>query len=74
MTARIDVRPILRRLKAKAFIGERRVRQRGSLGGRLMATTLFSQRQRGRLSSLGRSIVAATLLHEREFRQSGGPC
>ena len=74
MTARIDVRPILRRLKAKAFIGERRVRQRGSLGGRLMATTLFSQCQRGRLSSLGRSIVAATLLHEREFRQSGGPC
>jgi hypothetical protein len=39
-----------------------------------MVTSLFSQRQRGRLSSLGRSIVAATLLHERDFRQSGGPC
>jgi len=39
-----------------------------------MATSFVSQRQRGRLGSLGRSSVAATLLHEREFRQSGGPC
>jgi hypothetical protein len=39
-----------------------------------MVTSVFIQRQRGRLSSLGRSIVAATLLHERDFRQSGGPC
>ena len=61
-------------MKAKAFVGKRRFRQRGSLGGGLMATLLFSQRQRGRISSLGRNIVAATLLPEREFRQSGGPC
>jgi hypothetical protein len=74
VTARIDERPILRRVKAKAFIGVRRFRPRGSLSGRLMVTSFFSQRQRGRLSSLGRSIVAATLLHERDFRQSGGPC
>ena len=74
MTARIDKQTILRRVKAKAFIGVRRFRPRGSLGGRFMVTSLFSQRQRGRLSSLGLSIVAATLLHEREVRQSGGPC
>jgi hypothetical protein len=61
-------------MNAKAFVGERRFRQRGSLGGGLMATPLFSQHQRGRLSSLGRYIVAATLLHEREVHQSGGPC
>ncbi len=60
--------------KAKAFVGERRFRQQGSLGGGLMATLLFSQRQRGQISSLGRNIVAATLLPKREFRQSGGPC
>lgn len=54
-------------MKAKAFVGERRFRQRGSLGGGLMATPVFSQRQRGRVSILGRYIVAATLLYEREF-------
>jgi hypothetical protein len=47
VTARIDERPILCRLKAKAVNGERLFRQRGSLGDRLMATSLFSQRQRG---------------------------
>ena len=74
MTARIDERTILRRMKAKAFVGKRRFRQQGSLSGGLMATPLFSQRQRGLLSNLGRYIVAATLLHEREFHQSRGPC
>jgi len=74
VTARIDEQTILRRMKVKAFVGERRFRQRGSLGGGLMATPLFSQCQRGRLSSPGRYIVVATLLHERVFRQSGGPC
>jgi hypothetical protein len=73
MMARFDERPICRRLDAKAFNGERRIRQRGSLGSRLVATARFCQRQRVRLISLGRSIVAATLLRESKFRQSGGP-
>jgi hypothetical protein len=61
MMARIDEQLIFRGLKAKAFNGERRICQRGSLGGRLMATALFCQRQRVRLISLGRNIVADNL-------------
>jgi hypothetical protein len=68
VTARIDERTILRRLKAKTLLSQRQRGRLSSLGRSVVAAALLHERKFRQSGGPCGRIVTATLLCERSFR------